>query len=1238
MSSTTGGSADDPPGGFFSHPRLLRTPFGRMLQQLNINPTIPSLDDPLSNAESTNHNVANTVVSADPPTMVHAIVPEVVVSLPRVTESPPPPRYQRPDPDASLSSDPLSAYSPYTREVIIQGGDQSVCPRSLSVADTIEAAEEALYDADLSPGGSLLEGRPVPTEIVTPGPSASFSPPPTPPSPTGPMPPPTVTFGAAEVYVRYQSSSSEILSELVVRGDFHGVAHPYLRGFIGPDRSTQHSHKNFYAVRRGWNPGIYTSWGDAWARIADFRSLSGSSPEFAGASTYDAAVRYLGWDPRLCPPRGPFPPLPTVPYTQGPWPRPVAAFSPGAPSPALVASPVPSDTTSLARRLESALLGASVPPDTVANVVRSLNAAPGVASPARPLGAVGLGGSGFTETPSGKLRREQKGFPEYPATAFTGEHFDQFYEAVRNILHMPHWHLQDGSTIPRHTSTPDNEHDRLVSQQLHYHLVIAIQGKRNPVALGVLSELQSEDAYGDGIVLLERLRAIAYPTTTSSFFHDLDTWHRLSHRNKEDLTTFYRRAKEARARLQTHKYEVTILQFCVRFYYLVVKGLYGHAMRTLEEEFKCNRLDLFHMSTQELFISMHQEFREHCYKSRSTMEVMDGKSSSNQVIKGRRVTSGESDGDDDFTPVGPSLTSAEAKQQHKEYKCLMCKIFRKGNKKGGCGIHPTWKCPLLKECGFTIDYDYTKDTVLNPEGRPSFFPAGCCSSSGSAKIPSVAGRRAQDSAPPVSPAPVVETVGSDTASSTCKLLGPSRLPCDVLSLTSCPVPQSDFDNADDWSEAPSEGSDGFAEHWILGSRGSDSNLLLDESPIFPVDSPSFVCRRSIPPSSPSPSRSLLCPDSGATADMFWDRALFVDDEYEPVSHQFVEMGDGRRVPIVGKGTVQFDLGGHSVRLADCYHVPQLDVHLLSIRVHRRRGAGCSFLADGQGMSLTFPSFVVSVDDDADPLIPIRPCSATPTLAYSDDHGSVLYGRACRAVGRRVATRAQTQAKSSPSASPTLPSCYVADTGVGKQRRHTPFELHRLFRNRTVGDFTLLREVGSGVQVVDAQESVPTVGDFTTIDQRRRGPSRRRERSKLDLVGMDIGYGSGTSPGGFNYCLTLVDSATRMVFCYGLQRLTGGDLQDAFWRFLIDAGGIPKTVQCDFDSRFLGGSMAGFLKSLRIVVRSAAPRRQSSNGLVERTWRTGVRMARSFLAEAKLPRSFWYWALHESFHRMNLLPV
>ena len=573
-------STDDPPGGFFSQPRLLRTPFGRMLQHLNIRPSTPSVeehseisDDPLSELTMASSNKLAPSTMDPPPSSFRehprvtesVIVPLPASSSPSITNRPT--ERQRPDPDASVSSDPLSAYSPYTRAVILQGGDQSVIQDSISFADTIEAAEEALDYYDYS-SGSLQPGvSPVPLELGTPVrniPDTVPAVPPTPPTPSGPHPPPTVTLTPNEIYVQYQATSTSALAGAVVQADYRGVSHPYLRGYIGPDRSSQQSRKHFYVVRQGWNPGIYTSWSDAWVRIADFRAHTHTAPDFAGASTYGAAVRYLGWDPRLVPPRGPFPPAATVPYTQGPWPHPLPSVSPEP------VSPAPSSFT---LRLKSVLAAQSVPSATIQRVVQDLHRSDGP-SGSRPPGAATMGGtptlplavgstasSSLAETPHGKLCREQKGFPEFPATAFTGELFDQYYETVRNILHMHHWHLQDGTTIPGHATTPGNPDDQQISQQLHYHLVISIQAKRNPVALGVLSELQSEGSYGDGILSLERLRAIAYPTTTSSFLQDFDTWNRLSHQNKEDLTTFYRRAKEARLRLQTHKYGITDLHF-----------------------------------------------------------------------------------------------------------------------------------------------------------------------------------------------------------------------------------------------------------------------------------------------------------------------------------------------------------------------------------------------------------------------------------------------------------------------------------------------------------------------------------------------------------------------------------------------------------------------------------------------------------------------------------------------------
>ena len=64
--------------------------------------------------------------------------------------------------------------------------------------------------------------------------------------------------------------------------------------------------------------------------------------------------------------------------------------------------------------------------------------------------------------------------------------------------------------------------------------------------------------------------------------------------------------------------------------------------------------------------------------------------------------------------------------------------------------------------------------------------------------------------------------------------------------------------------------------------------------------------------------------------------------------------------------------------------------------------------------------------------------------------------------------------------------------------------------------------------------------------------------------MDIGYSDGASYGGSKYVLVLIDQCTTNSFVYGMQGSFGADVCVALWKSLIDAGGFPETIQCDFD--------------------------------------------------------------------------
>ena len=102
---------------------------------------------------------------------------------------------------------------------------------------------------------------------------------------------------------------------------------------------------------------------------------------------------------------------------------------------------------------------------------------------------------------------------------------------------------------------------------------------------------------------------------------------------------------------------------------------------------------------------------------------------------------------------------------------------------------------------------------------------------------------------------------------------------------------------------------------------------------------------------------------------------------------------------MGIGTIQFRIGSKVIRLNNVYHVPRLDMPLLSMRVHRRRTQGCSFLADYSGCFYTFPEFRIEVDDTDDVTVPFTSSheDESPDFCYTR---STRRGRRSRAAARR----------------------------------------------------------------------------------------------------------------------------------------------------------------------------------------------------------------------------------------------
>ena len=98
----------------------------------------------------------------------------------------------------------------------------------------------------------------------------------------------------------------------------------------------------------------------------------------------------------------------------------------------------------------------------------------------------------------------------------------------------------------------------------------------------------------------------------------------------------------------------------------------------------------------------------------------------------------------------------------------------------------------------------------------------------------------------------------------------------------------------------------------------------------------------------------LCPDSGATSNMFTHENNFGDD-YRKCKDVVVYMGDGTRVCVDGYGTARIKLNGKVQVLPKSLHVPGLDCSLLSITRHGHQ-KGCTFFTGDGNWHLTFPRF------------------------------------------------------------------------------------------------------------------------------------------------------------------------------------------------------------------------------------------------------------------------------------------
>ncbi len=224
----------------------------------------------------------------------------------------------------------------------------------------------------------------------------------------------------------------------------------------------------------------------------------------------------------------------------------------------------------------------------------------------------------------------------------------------------------------------------------------------------------------------------------------------------------------------------------------------------------------------------------------------------------------------------------------------------------------------------------------------------------------------------------------------------------------------------------------------------------------------------------------------------------------------------------------------------------------------------------------------------------------------------------------------------PGSSPP-PVCPCDRSNSSDTKTHwTLEELHRALGCRCFCNYkhilqtSLDGENGGGVPL--------SLGTYTTIPKAPHGSTIDREQSFfLDIVHVDIAFGDCVLVGGFQYSLIFVNRATRYNWVFGLKDLSKESILSAFHLFWADAGSYAWCFRCDCDPKLFGTTIWEHLIDNNSNIIAVAAGCQSSNGLVESHWKIMVHMARAYLTEKQMPRSFWFYAVVHSARMMNAIP-
>ena len=129
-----------------------------------------------------------------------------------------------------------------------------------------------------------------------------------------------------------------------------------------------------------------------------------------------------------------------------------------------------------------------------------------------------------------------------------------------------------------------------------------------------------------------------------------------------------------------------------------------------------------------------------------------------------------------------------------------------------------------------------------------------------------------------------------------------------------------------------------------------------------------------------------------------------------------------------------------------------------------------------------------------------------------------------------------------------------------------------------------------------------------------------------------------APVGIKFALLVVDRKTRYNFVLPLQDCKSISITNALQKLKVMDGKLPQIMYTDFDPKLLSKTVTNWYHNNDGMIMAAPPEQQHQNGLAERTWKSISQMARAYINNKQMSKSYWYWAIKHASRIQNILPL